>query len=99
MEDMNIYEGKKAYIDRYLSPAVNQTEADVAYLTYEWEIRPGSRTASLEIVTVHYYSGNTDRINVTANSLVAILHEVIREIDGHRAHGHIYTEDVEDENR
>lgn len=52
--------------------------------------RKGNLFGSTETVTITYFGGHTDRINVTGNSLLAILHEVVREIDGHHAHGHIY---------
>lgn len=78
-----MYEEKRRYVERILAPALLPLEADVFALTYQNE-------GYTEVVTVYYYGGHTDRINVTANSLLAIAHEVIREIDGHRAHGHIY---------
>ena len=77
-----IYRDKQHYVERILAPAVVAAGADVTYLSYGSE-------GSTEIVTVNYYGGHTDRINVTGNSLLAILHEVVREIDGHHAFGHI----------
>lgn len=78
-----MYREKQHYVERILAPAVEAVGADVTYLSYE-------KGRNTEIVTVNYYGGHTDRINVTGNSLLAILHEVVREIEGHNAHGHIY---------
>lgn len=77
-----MYREKQQYVERILAPAVGAVGAGVTYLSYGME-------GSTEIVTVNYYGGRTDRINVTGNSLLAILHEVVREIEGHNAHGHI----------
>ena len=77
-----MYREKQHYVERILAPAVEAVGAGVTYLSYE-------KVRSTEIVTVNYYGGHTDKINVTGNSLLAILHEVVREIEGHNAHGHI----------
>nr|WP_288793793.1 hypothetical protein [uncultured Eubacterium sp.] len=77
-----MYREKQHYVERILAPAVGAVGAGVTYLSYGME-------GSTEIVTVNYYGGRTDRINVTGNSLLAILHEVVQEIEGHNAHGHI----------
>ena len=73
---------KQHYVERILAPAIEAVGAGVTFLSY-------GKERSTEIVTVNYYGGHTDRINVTGNSLLAILHEVVREIDGHHAYGHI----------
>lgn len=83
---MNIYEQKKQYVEKTLTMAVIAVEADVNYLSYD---RKSNLYGSNETVTITYFGGHVDRINVTGNSLLAILHEVVREIDGHRAYGHI----------
>ena len=82
-----IYRDKQHYVERILAPAVVAAGADVIFLSYD---RKGNLYGSTETVTITYFGGHTDRINVTGNSLLAILHEVVREIDGHNAHGHIY---------
>lgn len=84
---MDIYEQKKQYVEKTLTMAVIAVEADVNYLSYD---RKGNLYGSNETVTITYFGGHTDQINVTGNSLLAILHEVVREIDGHHAYGHIY---------
>ena len=78
-----IYRDKQHYVERILAPAVEAVGEGVTFLSYE-------KDRSTEIVTVNYYGGHVDKINVTGNSLLAILHEVVREIEGHNAHGHIY---------
>lgn len=83
---MDIYEQKKQYVEKTLTMAVIAVEADVNYLSYD---RKSNLYGAIETVTVHYFGGHTDRINVTGNSLLAIMHEVVREIEGHNAHGHI----------
>lgn len=83
---MNIYEQKKQYVEKTLTMAVIAVEADVSYLSYD---RKSNLYGAIETVTVHYFGRHTDHINVTGNSLLAILHEVVREIDGHHAYGHI----------
>lgn len=85
-KNMDIYEQKKQYVEKTLTMAVIAVEADVNYLSYD---RKSNLYGAIETVTVHYFGGHTDHINVTGNSLLAILHEVIREIDGHHAYGHI----------
>ena len=77
-----MYREKQNYVEQILAKAVGAVGAGVRHLSYGME-------GSTEIVTVNYYGGHTDRINVTGNSLLAILHEVVREIEGHNAHGHI----------
>ena len=67
-----------------LAPAVEAEGAGVITFCHTKK-----EVGSTEIVTINYYGGHTDRINVTGNSLLAILHEVVREIDGHHAYGHI----------
>lgn len=84
---MDIYEQKKQYVEKTLTMAVIAVEADVNYLSYD---RKSNLYGSTETVTITYLGGHTDKINVTGNSLLAILHEVVREIDGHHAYGHIY---------
>lgn len=80
--EKEMYRDKQHYVERILTPAVVAAGADVIFLSYE-------KKGSTETVTITYFGGHTDRINVTGNSLLAILHEVVREIDGHNAHGHI----------
>lgn len=82
-----IYRDKQHYVERILAPAVVAAGADVIFLSYD---RKSNLYGSTETVTITYFGGHTDRINVTGNSLLAILHEVVREIDGHHAYGHIY---------
>lgn len=45
-----------------------------------------------EVVTITYNCGSEQKINVSGNSLGAILHEIVREVYGQGAIGRIYDE-------
>ena len=45
-----------------------------------------------EVIEVHYHNEQVVKINITGNSLGAILHEIVREVYGYGAIGRIYDE-------
>ena len=45
-----------------------------------------------EVVKITYNCGSEQKINVSGNSLGAILHEIVREVYGYGAIGRIYDE-------
>lgn len=47
---------------------------------------------SREVVTVKFNCGSEQKINVSGNSLGAILHEIVREVYGQGAIGRIFDE-------
>ena len=47
---------------------------------------------SREVVKITYNCGSEQKINVSGNSLGAILHEIVREVYGYGAIGRIYDE-------
>jgi hypothetical protein len=78
----DMYEEKKWYVERLLEPVLQASYLDVDSLSYE-------KNGSLEVVTIIYIGGHRDRINVTWNSLGAILKEVALQATGHDAVGYM----------
>lgn len=78
-----VYKEKKNFVERTLQIAAMQADDQVSFLSYDWD------NAGSELVTINYFGGNSVRINVSANSLAAILMEVARELSGGQAHGRI----------
>lgn len=76
------YEEKKWYVEKLLEPVLQASNLDVDSVRYE-------KNSSMEIVTITYIGGHRDRINVTWNSLAAILKEVTDQAIGHDAEGYM----------
>jgi hypothetical protein len=81
----DIYDEKLWYVTKKLEPAMKAAGLDIAGLDYAKYGDYGD----IEIVTINYYGGHTDCINVTGNSLAAILKEVVRQAIDHDAVGYI----------
>jgi hypothetical protein len=69
----DVYEEKKWYVEKLLEPVLQASYLDVDSVRYE-------KNGSMEVVTINYIGGHRDRINVTGNSLEAILRDVVRQI-------------------
>lgn len=69
----DVYEEKKWYVEKFLEPLLQASYLDVDSVRYE-------KNGSMEVVTITYIGGHRDRINVTGNSLEAILRDVVRQI-------------------
>lgn len=80
--ERDTYEEKKWYVEKLLEPVMQASYLDVKVLTYE-------KKAGTEVVTIHYVGGHEDPINVTGNSLAAILKEVTDQAIGHDADGYM----------
>lgn len=80
---MEGYQEKKDFVERALQIVAMKADDQVSFLSYDWD------DAGMELVTINYYGGNRVRIDVTANSLAAIMIEVARELAGGQAHGRI----------
>lgn len=78
----DVYEEKKWYVEKLLEPVLQASYLDVDSVRYE-------KNSSMEIVTITYIGGHRDRINVTWNSLAAILKEVTDQAIGHDAEGYM----------
>ena len=83
--ERDTYEEKKWYVERLLEPVMQASYLDIQGLTYK-------NKAGTEVVTIHYVGGHKDRINVTCNSLSAILLEVVRQAVSHDAVGYMSPE-------
>jgi hypothetical protein len=69
----DVYEEKKWYVEGPLEQVLQASYLDVDSVRYE-------KNGSMEVVTINYIGGHRDRINVTGNSLEAILRDVVRQI-------------------
>lgn len=63
--------------------------SDVQSLEYSIETKGRWKR---EVVKITYNCGSEQKINVSGNSLGAILHEIVREVYGQGAIGRIYDE-------
>ena len=84
-EKMKVYTAKARYVDR-LAELLREGDLDIVSLDYNV-----SNDGWLEIVRIHASNGYVTSINVTGNSKVAILKEVVDEIYGDGAYGKIDT--------
>lgn len=80
--ERDTYEEKKWYVEKLLEPVMQASNLDVDSVRYE-------KNGSMEVVTINYIGGHRDRINVTWNSLSAVLLEVVRQAVSHDAVGYI----------
>lgn len=73
-----MFEEKRIWVDHIENLLVSDESSGVEYLKYEVEER--GQGDYEEYVTIVYVTGFAAKINVTADSLAAILMEVTREV-------------------
>lgn len=78
----DMYEEKRWYVEGPLEQLLQASYLDVDSVRYE-------KKGSMEVVTITYIGGHIDRINVTCDSLAAILKEVALQVTGHNAVGYM----------
>lgn len=76
-------ENKKAYTEIIEKLLLEDERSEVKSCSYR-------SNSYIEVVEIVFRGGNMVRINVSANSLGAILHEVCREVYGSGATGTFY---------
>jgi hypothetical protein len=81
-----MYDEKRIYVELYIKPTLKAARLDVVNVSYRLR-------GPLEVMTIEYDGGHKDRVNVTGNSLEAILKEAVREATGHNAVGHMRERD------
>ena len=77
-----MYDEKRIYVELYIKPTLKAAQLDVVNVSYRLE-------GPLEVMTIEYDGGHKDRVNVTGNSLEAILTEAVRQVTGHNATGYM----------
>lgn len=70
-----VYAEKCVFVSLYLNLLVRQMDRDIKRLVY---LRNDS--TETEVVTIHYSDGNFKSVDVTANSLKAIVTDVLKHI-------------------
>lgn len=86
MEELMLYERveKRNYVEGPLTECLRASKLDALACTYG--VLGRSKT---EVLTILYKGGHKDRINVTGNSLSAILTEAVKQVTTHDATDYI----------
>ena len=72
---MTEYEEKKAFVSNYLSPLISAAGVNIAKAEYT-----KSNKTSEETVTIFYLNGFKRTVCVTADSLIALTADTLKEI-------------------
>lgn len=82
-------EDKRLWIQNVETLLRSEPRSYVDKLEYSIEEKNGWKR---EVVKITYNCGSEQKINVSGNSLGAILHEIVREVYGYGAIGRIHDE-------
>lgn len=73
---IDVYEEKRKFVERYFQKSLKVANPSIETVVYTKPIRPGA----MEIVTITRITGDCININVTCDSLNALMRDVLQRL-------------------